>query len=50
VLVSGSCLVAYADDQVALSCRMYDHPSGQWGLFVADGQAAFRDLALKIRS
>ena len=50
VLVSGSCLVAYADDQVALSCRMYDHPSGQWGLFVADGQAAFRDLALKTRS
>ncbi len=50
VLISGSCLVAYANDRVALSCRMYDHPVGNWGLFVADGQVTFTDLSLKTRA
>lgn len=44
-IVDGECLVAYADDRVALSCRMYDHPRGPWGLFVREGAARFEGLA-----
>jgi len=49
IVVDGTCLVAYADDEVALSCRMYDHGAGQLGLFAAEGEAAFGELAVKIR-
>jgi len=45
VLIEGDCLVAYANDEAALSCRVYDHPAGAWGLFVRDGAARFEDLA-----
>lgn len=41
VLVSGTNLVVYANDSVALSCRMYQHRQGQWGLFVTEGRASF---------
>jgi len=44
-IVDGDCLVAYADDRVALSCRLYDHPQGAWGLFVREGAARFEGLA-----
>jgi len=44
-LLEGDCLVAYADDQVALSCRLYDHPRGAWGLFVREGVARFEGLS-----
>jgi beta-fructofuranosidase len=43
-LVDGSCLVAYLNDRVALSCRMYDHPEGALGLFVREGRVTFREL------
>ena len=41
VLVEGSVVVIYANDEVALTCRMYDHEAGAWGLFVNEGQASF---------
>lgn len=47
VLVDDTCVVAYANDQVALSCRMYDHRAGEWGLFVTEGEALFTNLAVK---
>lgn len=50
VLVDGTCLVVYAGDEVALSCRMYDHPEGQLGLFVAEGDAEFRGTTVRGRS
>ncbi len=50
VLMDGTCLVVYAGDEVALSCRMYDHPEGQVGLFVAEGEAEFRGTTVKARS
>ena len=49
VLVSGTCLVVYVDDLVALSCRMYDHRQGGWGLFVTEGRATFRSVTVKLR-
>jgi len=46
LFVDGACLVVYANEEVALSCRLYDHPAGEWGLFVAEGEAAFGQLEL----
>jgi beta-fructofuranosidase len=46
VLVDGTCVVIYADDQIALSCRMYDHRTGQLGAFVSEGEGRFERLAL----
>lgn len=50
VIVDDTCVVAYADDTVALSCRMYDRTTGQVGLFVAEGAAAFQNVAIRARS
>jgi len=36
----------YADDRIALSARAYDHRAGEWGLFVYEGAATFRDCEL----
>ena len=49
LLVDGTCVVAYADEKVALSCRMYDHPAGEVGLFVHEGQAQFRQVSVRVR-
>jgi beta-fructofuranosidase len=48
-IVDGSCLVVYIDDQSVLSCRIYDHQTGDWGLFVDGGSAEFTDLAQRTR-
>lgn len=42
LIVDGTCVVVYADDAVALSCRMYDHREGMLGLFVTEGEASFK--------
>jgi len=47
VLVSGTCLVAYANGSVALSCRMYDHRAGRLGLFVTEGSARFSRVSVR---
>lgn len=47
LLLDGTCLVAYAGDEVALSCRMYDHRQGDLGLFVTEGKARFRNLKIR---
>ena len=49
VLVDGSCVVVYANDALALSCRMYEHREGGLGLFVTEGEAAFTGLTLRTR-
>jgi beta-fructofuranosidase len=49
VLVDGTCVVVYADERVALSCRMYDHRQGQLGLFVSEGEARFEAVRVKVR-
>ena len=47
VIVSGTCLVVYVNDSVALSCRMYDHRAGQLGLFVTEGEARFSRISVR---
>ncbi len=49
LLVSGTNLVVYANDAMALSCRMYDHRAGQVGLFATEGAVQFTDLRLVVR-
>ena len=48
LLFDGTCLVVYANDEVALSTRLYDHRAGQWGLFVTEGEGHFRRVSLKV--
>jgi beta-fructofuranosidase len=49
ILVDGTCLVIYANDEVALSCRLYDHRQGSLGLFASEGDAQFREVSVKGR-
>lgn len=46
VFVQGSILLLYVDDQIALGTRMLDRSGRQFGLFVSDGSAAFRQIRL----
>ena len=48
-MVDDTCLVVYADDRVALSCRLYEQRQGSLGLFVADGAAQFSDVSVRSR-
>lgn len=47
VLVDGSVCEVYANGEVAMSVRMYDHPTGQWGLYAQQGEARFEGLSLR---
>jgi beta-fructofuranosidase len=47
VIVEDSVMVAYFNDAVALSCRGYDHRTGDLGLFVEGGGATFSDVTLR---
>jgi beta-fructofuranosidase len=47
ILLDGSCVVAYIDDRVALSCRAYGASDGSIGLFVSEGAATFSGFALR---
>jgi len=49
VLLDGTCAVVYADDEVALSCRTYDHPEGTLALFVSEGKARFESVRVCTR-
>jgi beta-fructofuranosidase len=41
IILSGSCLLAYLNGETALSCRLYDHPQGNLGLFISEGAVRF---------
>lgn len=47
ILVEGSMIVAYANDQIALSTRGYEHSGGSYGLFVSEGAAAFANTRVR---
>jgi beta-fructofuranosidase len=49
VVADGTCLVVYVNDEVALSCRMYDQRQGSLGLFVTEGRASFGAVGVKVR-
>ncbi len=46
IYVDGTICEVYLDHQIAMSARMYDHPQGNWGIFVAEGNASFSDVQL----
>jgi beta-fructofuranosidase len=48
VLVDGSVLEVYAAGKVAMSARMYNLSSGNWGVFVQDGEAHFSHIKLAV--
>lgn len=45
--VSGTAVVIYANGEVALSCRMYDQPTGHAGLFVSEGKVNFSAVTIR---
>lgn len=49
VLVSGTCVIAYLDDSVAMSARMYDRRDGGLALFVQEGGAGFANVVVATR-
>jgi beta-fructofuranosidase len=49
MLVNGTCLVVYANDETALSCRMYDPRGSELGLFVTEGEGRFQGVELRER-
>jgi beta-fructofuranosidase len=49
ILIDGSIGVAYLDDEIAMSFRMYEQDSGALGIFVADGSATFTNIEVAVR-
>lgn len=50
IIVDETVVVVYINDEVALSTRAYDHTDGEWGFFVYEGQATFRECDLSVSS
>ena len=46
IIVEGTILEAFFDEEISLSTRMYNHRKGQLCLFVENGQAKFDNLYL----
>lgn len=46
VVADGTIGEVYVNDRIAMSTRMYDLDGGQWGVFVQEGAAHFRDIGL----
>jgi beta-fructofuranosidase len=46
IYVDSTLCEVYLDNQVAMSARMYNHPEGDWGLFVSEGNVEFREVSL----
>jgi beta-fructofuranosidase len=46
IIVDGTIVVVYVNNEVALSTRAYNHGHGEWGLFVYEGEATFRECKL----
>ena len=49
-LIDGTNLVIYVNEEVALSCRMYDYRTGSLGLQVVDGDATFKGTTVRVKA
>ncbi len=49
VIVDGTACVAYLDQKVAMSARIYDRRTKGIGLFVGEGSATFSDISIATR-
>jgi beta-fructofuranosidase len=50
IYTAGSLCEVYVDSRVAMSTRMYDHPNGDWGIFVSEGCVDFGNITLSAPS
>lgn len=50
ILVKGSAVACYANDEIALTARIYNHSVGSFGLFATEGGAQFTDVAIRVRN
>jgi beta-fructofuranosidase len=48
VFVDGTVCVVYADDRIAMSTRLYNLKQGDWGVFVNEGAARFRNVRISV--
>ena len=46
VFIEGNHGVAYVNNIVAMNFRAYDLPEGNWGVFVMEGNATFKDISV----
>ena len=46
VFVEGNKGVAYVNNTVAMNFRAYDIPEGNWGVFVSQGGATFKNISI----
>ena len=46
VLIDGNKGVAYVNNMVAMNFRAYDLTEGNWGVFVMQGNAVFKDISV----
>jgi beta-fructofuranosidase len=46
VFIDGSVGVAYVNDEVAMNFRLYNLHGSNWGVFVKEGEADFRDISI----
>ncbi len=46
VFIEGNKGVAYLNDKIAMNFRAYDLPEGNWGVFVTDGTASFKNMGV----
>jgi beta-fructofuranosidase len=46
IFLDGSVCEVYADSKVAMSARLYNRYTGDWGLFVNEGSVRFRNIKL----
>jgi beta-fructofuranosidase len=46
VLVDGTVCEVYAGGMIAMSARLYNRSTGDWGMFVNEGTAHFRNIKL----
>ena len=47
LFIEGNKGVAYVNNIVAMNFRAYDIPAGNWGFFVTNGNASFKDISIK---
>lgn len=49
LLIDGNKGVVYVNNSIAMNFRAYKFPEGNWGFFVSDGTAKFRNIELATR-
>ena len=46
VFIDGNKGVVYVNNSISMNFRAYDLPEGNWGVFVSEGNASFKDMSI----